>query len=230
MLRYSTMSSLDWEDEQQHVLLTDPNETVAMNNNSKVKGLDSPMKRITKRESIGLLSPLSRSTNVPPPCSTIDFEAHLARLSSELERATQREVELKLEIENVRRLDKDREECLVQEIHRLEADLNTSNLANISIQNSLDSISFEHQSHKDNLDKLQNDYSKLLIINSSSSDSSSSSTNTRSALIDQVNRSYNDVHSHIQDDINQIHQDLEVLQFCKTTKSFMRPDGAEVGL
>ncbi|POW09577.1 hypothetical protein PSTT_06749 [Puccinia striiformis] len=42
MLRYFTMSSLDWEDEQQQVLLTDPNEIVAVVAEITLNDMDTP--------------------------------------------------------------------------------------------------------------------------------------------------------------------------------------------
>ncbi|KAI7953987.1 hypothetical protein MJO28_006534 [Puccinia striiformis f. sp. tritici] len=68
MLRYSTMSSLDWEDEQQQVLPTDPYKTLTMAAEILSNDMNTPeMKQITRQESIGLPSPLSRitSTNLP---------------------------------------------------------------------------------------------------------------------------------------------------------------------
>ncbi|KNZ60523.1 hypothetical protein VP01_1541g5 [Puccinia sorghi] len=145
--------------------------------------------RINKRPSFGSLqgpNPRARSrisirsiSSNSPFGQVVAHESQLAALSSSLEQAHQRELELKQEIQRLTKVplahnhatevgatkklsDQERESSLVEEIKRLEAELEESKELNIELENSLDLVKFENLENLNKYVKLQEEHDTLL--------------------------------------------------------------------
>jgi len=140
--------------------------------------------RIKQRPSFGSLqgpTPRSRSrisirsiSSNSPFGQVVAHESQLAALSSSLEQAHQRELELKQEIQRLTKeplahshatkklSDQERESSLVEEIKRLEAELEESKELNIELENSLDLVKFENLENLNKYVKLQEEHDQLL--------------------------------------------------------------------
>jgi len=140
--------------------------------------------RIKQRPSFGSLqgpTPRSRSrisirsiSSNSPFGQVVAHESQLAALSSSLEQAHQRELELKQEIQRLTKeplahshatkklSDQERESSLVEEIKRLEAELEESKELNIELENSLDLVKFENLENLNKYVKLQEEHDLLL--------------------------------------------------------------------
>jgi hypothetical protein len=158
--------------------------------------------RIKKRPSFAFIpasTPLSRSrisgTSFPSNSPIIDqqrqqqqqqmviHETQLATLSASLERSQQRELELEKEIQKLhtksvhehalkKLSDQEREKALVEEIGRLETEVDGLKELNIELENSLDLATFDNLEMRTKLDRLQLDRQALFQPSSSSSSSS----------------------------------------------------------
>ncbi|OAV95940.1 hypothetical protein PTTG_04777 [Puccinia triticina 1-1 BBBD Race 1] len=155
-------------------------ENEAQNNDNNMDShMPKTVTRVKKRPSFGFLPPatplsrsrLSTSTSTTQMGQLVAHESQLAMLSASLEQSHQRERDLQTQLAALSDpqdpggkktlADAEREAALVDEIRRLEAELDDLKETNIELENALDSARFEAAESRTRVATLQDDCARL---------------------------------------------------------------------